>query len=194
MMIPLVLISCVIPAAIHCDKPVSPPKAEGTLTISYTINPSLSGEPESPHFSVVIWLEDKRGNYVRTLALGEWLSDNGYDYENFKDVCKTWGSKSNWATTTEPVDAITRASGKEGELGNLGQHTVEVELSELGIDQGTYVCNMEVGVRSERNILCTAEIAVASEEVEETPTPYYVPEPVEEIGMVLGNVSILYTP
>ena len=179
--------------ALHCGKSAEPEKVTGTLDISYTIRPSLTGEPSNP-LSVVVWLEDDGGGYVRTLALSKWLSDDGYDYENFGNVCKSWGSKSNWATTAEPVDAITRATGEEGELGTHTQHAVQTDLSALGLDQGTYLCKIEVGIMRDVNILCEAEMALVGEEVTKRPAPAYVPEPPAGKGMMLGDVSIHYTP
>lgn len=183
----------VVMTALLCRKSAEPDKVSGRLDISYTIRPSLTGEPSNP-LSVVVWLEDDGGSYVRTLTLSKWLSDDGYDYENFGNVCKNWGSKSNWATTTEPVDAITRATGEEGELGTHTQHAVQTDLSALGLDQGTYLCKIEVGIMRDVNILCEAEMALVGEEIRKTPVPAYVPEPPEGKGMMLGEVSIHYTP
>lgn len=180
-------------ASLFCEKTTAPETVTGTLDISYTLRRSLTGEPENPR-PVVVWLEDDGEDYVRTLALSKWLSDDGYKYEDFGNVCKNWGSRSNWATTTESVDAITRATGNEGELGTYTHHTVQVDLSEPGLDQGTYLCKIEVGIIKNVNILCEAKITLAGEEVTETPAPAYVPEPPAGKGMMLGDVSIHYTP
>ncbi len=119
-----------------------PAPTAGTLEVSFVYMPPTSVEPT---YHTAMWLEDERGQLVKTLYVTNDLSATEY---KVGEACPDWVKQANWekAAKTE-IDAVT------GPTPNVGSGGRTFDLAQLGVAPGTYQFKLQVHITDKYNLL-----------------------------------------
>jgi|GEM_PF-2233286 len=172
---------------------------EGAIEISFRINDPLRYPDDEPldDPQTVVWLEDARGRYIRSLLVSDWTAMEGWeekvklsDGTKVKEVCPQWQQASHWPEnhSKEVIDAVTKATPE------TGAHTVSIKCSELKLTAGTYRYRVQTSVAPRHSIICTGEIDIGAGPAESTAAVVYDPEMHKDAGAVLSEVKARFTP
>jgi hypothetical protein len=125
--------------------------ANGHLSISFLYMPPTEIEPT---YHTAIWLENSKGELVKTLFVSGELSATEYKMGN---ACPDWLKVAHWDKMDKAdVDAATGATP------NVGGGSLSFDVNELGLEPGTYQFRMEVHITEDYNILFRGPITVGS--------------------------------
>jgi hypothetical protein len=197
------VLACVICAVyIVCDGPSNPPApdATGTLAVTFQVHRSEIDTIEPPILCRVVWLEDMKGNYLKTLAVSAWLAKEGRSEAHRANICPSWNTKVPPGITFEN-DAVSKATNDSAgwsiphpRVGDpITSDTVMAPIPALGLKQGTYRCCVEVFIAENYNILSKATIELGDVASEATGTQSYVPAR-HPAGDVLRELKVKFTP
>ncbi len=121
------------------DTPATTP---GTLEVSFVYMPPTSVEPS---YHTAMWLENERGELVKTLYVTNDLSATEY---KVGEACPDWVRQANWETADKAeVDAVT------GPTPNVGAGGRVFDLAKLGVATGKYEFKLQVHITDKFNIL-----------------------------------------
>ena len=173
--------------------------AGGSIEISFRINDPRRYPDDEPLSipQTVVWLEDARGIYVRSLLVSDWTSGEGWkvkvklpDGRKVKKICPQWQAASNWPEkhSKQVIDAVTKATPK------TGPHTLSIKCSDLKLSVGTYRYRVQTSVAALHTILAAGTITVGGGPMESTAKIAYNPEMHKDAGPVLSDVKARYTP
>ena len=169
-----------------CSREISGPEEQvieklGRLDVQYTIK---KVDEITSTRQTVLWLEDEHGNFVKSLFVSDWLAWGGYSH-NF--VCPTWNQKTNWPNISEEeFDAVT------GPTPRAGEHQVSIDLSQIDIEPGVFICNIETHIENNYNIRYSVGMPLKGNAVSATPSPTYIPELHPQAGDLLYDVLFDY--
>ncbi len=175
------------------------PRATGALEISFQIHDPVKADDErfiDPQ--TVIWIEDGKGRYVRSLLVSDWLALGGWrkkmKHSALKEtdiICPEWQKASRWPRkhTEAVIDAVTKATPP------TGKSTVTVSCAELGIGHGEYRYHVQSCYTGDGHyVLRSGRISVGGTNASSRATATYNPGRLEEAGDILGDVTARYTP
>ena len=173
--------------------------AGGSIEISFKINDPLRYPDDEPldDPQTVIWLEDSRGQYVRSILVSDWTSSEGWektvklpDKTEIKEICPQWQAASGWPKnhSKKTIDAVTKATPETGD------HEISVKCADLKLKVGTYRYCVQTSVAELHSILCIGTITIGDEPDESIATVLYKPELHKDAGGVLSDVKAVYTP
>jgi hypothetical protein len=158
------------------------PGAEGEVEISFVFG---AAEGVAPSFQTAVWLEDEQGKYVKSLFVSEYLAYGGF---NDPTICPAWTKVANWAQASEAdYDAVSRPTPP------IGSHTLRVSCREKGVPAGAYQYCIQVHIIEGYNILYRGKIQIGGSDVEDVPTPSYVPDKHPSADSVVSSVKVRYT-
>ncbi|MDP2859154.1 MAG: DUF2271 domain-containing protein [Bacillota bacterium] len=189
----LALSACARAPAANRDKAAGPAgtpgpavAANGKVTISYDlerVNRIASNQ-------VAVWIEDANGNYVKTVYASAFMARGGY--RSRPECCPEWVKVSGWKNApASEVDAVTGPTQKPGRIVLTWDCT---DRQGKRVPPGTYVCRLEGTIFWENRVLYKAEIQVGGARAQATPAPQYLPPTAKDIGEMVKNVSIEFTP
>jgi hypothetical protein len=122
-----------------------------------------------------IWAQDMGRDYVTTLFVTQWLSEEGYRYPNFS-ICPDWKGQDSlrWALIRNSdstfVDAVTKATPITGSA------SFDFNPLIFGLQTDfTYRFCIEVNIEGNYHILFTDSLTLGSQTLIRTPAPLYVP-------------------
>lgn len=154
----------------------------GFLEIEYQLIPGQS--EVVPSYQTVIWLEDQRGDYVKSLLVSEYLSYGGY---HDSTICPTWQAQVDWDNVPEAeFEAVTRATPP------IGMNHLKIELAPIQLPPGNYRFLVETHIQEKYNVLYAGEIELGRKPNESSATVQYVPTEHPLAGEVLRNVKAKY--
>ena len=173
--------------------------ADGSIEISFRISDPLRYPDDEPLSTpqTVVWLEDARGKYIRSLLVSDWTAMGGWekklklpDGRKVIEICPQWQAASGWPEkhSKQVIDAVTKATPK------TGAHTISIKCRELKLSVGTYRYRVQTSVAPQHTIICTGAINIGGGPVETTAEVVYNPEMHKDAGPVLSNVTARYTP
>jgi hypothetical protein len=173
---PLILIgnmmgSSIVPAAV----------VVGKLQVSYHVT-----SDDASRFTAV-WLEDEKGELVKTLFVSNELAQGPFTVEG--DICPDWSRKAHWekASQTE-VDAVS------GPTPSAGSRSLSFDLKKQGISPGVYFFCMQVHIHENYNILYKGKIRLDEKPAEVQPEVFYSPARYESAQDLVRDVKVRFTP
>ncbi len=155
----------------------------GTIEVSFVF-----GSPEGvqPSYQTALWLQDAKGQYIKSLFVSEYLAYGGF---NDPTICPDWIKVANWDKATEAdYEAVSRPTPP------VGQNTLNINLQGKGIVAGRYEYLLEVHLVEKFNILCRGQIDIGNQASESKPEITYSPEKHPAAESVISSVLIKYSP
>ena len=161
-----------------CVKSVNKIEVQGEVKISYTLN--------AWDHPTVIWLEDKHKNYLKTIYVSDWLSNDGY---LLSYVCPQWSKVANWSKVPElEIDAVTSATPA------IGRHEIILNCNAADLSYGIYYYSVETHIQNKYNIVYTGKITISDVANSSVAEVIYLPEahPDSAKRNVLSDVEAKY--
>lgn len=135
-----------------CSPDPSKP-AKGFLEVDLTLQEVAEIQPS---FQTVIWLEDDKGDYVRSLYVSEYLSYGGY---HDSTICTAWIKKANWANMPASMyDLVTQATPP------MGSRTFRFSCLDHQIRPGRYHVKVQTHLVEKYNIQYDGMIRIGGKE------------------------------
>ncbi|PWU05068.1 MAG: hypothetical protein C5B51_15405 [Terriglobia bacterium] len=157
--------------------------AKGKLEISFLYMPPTEIEPT---YHTAIWLEDKRGQMVKTLFVSQELSGTEY---KVGDACPDWVKQAHWEKAEKSaVDAVT------GPTPNVGSGSFHFDLEKLGVAPGEYEFRFQVHIIDKYNILFRGTITVGHAADEANLEVFYSPAKPAGASDLVRDVQLRYVP
>jgi len=159
------------------SRPAAAPQAAGAIEMTFLYLPPSQLEPT---YHTAIWLEDERGQLVRTLYVSRELSATEY---KVGEACPDWVKQSHWEKAArDVVDAVT------GPTPSVGSGALRFDLDSLGVAPGLYVFKFQVHITDDYNVLYRGRVStkqpvgdVALETLYSSGKPSGAPEFVREV-------------
>lgn len=115
----------------------------GTLEVSFLYMPPSSGI--EPTYHTAMWIEDAKGNLVKTLYVSQELSSGEY---RMGEACPDWVRQAHWEKAPKAdVDAVTAPTP------SVGSETKTFDLGKLGVPPGAYQFKFQVHISEQHNVL-----------------------------------------
>jgi len=131
----------------------SPRPLVGTLEVSFLYMPPSDGV--EPTYHTAMWIEDAKGNLVKTLYVSQELSSGEY---KMGEACPDWIKQAHWEKAPKAeVDAVTAPTP------SVGSETKIFDLGKLGVPAGVYQFRFQVHITEQHNVLHRGTITVGSE-------------------------------
>jgi hypothetical protein len=129
----------------------SPPRPRvGTLEVSFLYMPPSSGV--EPTYHTAMWIEDAKGNPVKTLYVSQELSSWEY---RMGEACPDWIKQAHWEKAPRAeVDAVTAPTP------SVGSETKVFDLAKLGVLSGSYQFKFQVHITEQHNVLHRGALTV----------------------------------
>jgi len=177
----LLIVLIVVSSMIYCSGEKD--SAEGYIELTYDFN---SAEKIEPSFQTAIWMENSKGEYVKSLLVTEYLSMGGY---NDTLICPNWIEAVDWETVPdEEFDAVTTPTPP------VGSNRIKIDVSKEKLASGKYRICIQTHIEDDYNILYCGEIEIEGKATSSTVFKSYLPEPYPGVENALNNVSIKYNP
>lgn len=161
-------------------------EASGTVTISFFLNKA----PANGKNQVAVWIEDKDGNYVKSLFVTPFAADGGFKQR--PDTLPEWVRISGWESATPAeVDAVSGATQW------AGFQTVEWDLtgrSGAPVYTGTYIYKIEGNISRTDRVVWEGSIDVGGKESTSVAKETYYPAESSEKELLLEEVEAVYSP
>lgn len=160
--------------------------AAGKVEISF---PFVS-EPGTASNQFAVWVEDIKGNYVKTLFVTNFTAQGGYKAR--KESLAAWVKSSKIADA--PVEDIDAISGATPQTGSLTYTWDCTDLSGNPVPNGTYRFFVEGTLLWESNVLYSGEITLGDAQgVSVTAEATYSSQDEKNKDMI-GAVTAVYIP
>lgn len=156
--------------------------AKGFLQVTLLLN---QVEEIQPSYQTVIWLENEKGEYVRSLYVSEYLSYGGY---HDTTICTDWIKKAKWETMPESMyDLVTQATPP------VGTTTFRFSCLEHQILPGRYHVKVLTHLVEKYNIQYDGLLKIGGKEVEAVVHSSHVPEKHPDAKLdALADVTLRY--
>ncbi len=175
LLFPLALAACRTP-------PV--PGATGTLEIRFELLPT-NDEEIVPTYQTVVWLEDERGLFLRSLFVSQYTAYGGFQHN---EVCPDWNFVANWAAATEEqIDGVTGATPY------TEPNALTIDCGALGLRPGVYHYCIQTHIVEDYNVLGRGRIEIGGAAGENEARIEFTPSRHTEAGAVLCNVTARYS-
>lgn len=155
------------------------------VDIAFTFNRS-SAKKGSDQFAA--WVEDKDGNFVRTIVVTQYAARKGTAKYAF--CLPTWGERSGARANAKAIDV---AAGATPQAGTIHYYWDLTDKNNTPVKPGTYRIFLEGTQSQDEQILFQADIALGSDGVTITPQPTYITGKVPDQPM-LATTSFTYKP
>jgi len=153
----------------------------GKLEISYLVSPD-----DASRFTAV-WLENEKGELVKTLFVSNELAQGAFTVEG--DICPDWSKKAHWEKASQAeVDAVS------GPTPTAGSGSLSFDLKKHGILPGDYFYCMQVHIHENYNILFKGKIHLGEEPAEAQTEVFYSPARYESAQDLIRDVKARFTP
>jgi hypothetical protein len=153
----------------------------GNLQISYLVT-----SDDASRFTAV-WLENERGDLVRTLFVSGELAQGAFTVEG--DICPDWIKKSHWEKASQAeVDAVS------GPTPSAGSGLLSFDLKKYGLTPGVYFFCMQTHIHDNYNILHKGEIRLGEKPAEAQAEVFYSPTRYASAQDLLRDVRARFTP
>ena len=163
-----------------------PDRSPGSVTITY----ALSHIPKTASNQIAVWIEDMRGNYVRTLYATRFTASGGYKQR--PEAIPLWIKTSDWENASKnEVDAVTGATQKPGII-TLTWDCKNKDGQPVKPDKYVYV--IEGNIYWNDRVVWRGEIEVGNEGDTSLAKAQYIPETAKDSGILIENVSAVFTP
>jgi hypothetical protein len=175
------------------------PPACGTLEISFRILDPLKADDErfiDPQ--TVVWIEDAKGRYVRSLLVSDWLALGGWRkklkhsaVKGTNLICPEWQKASRWPGkhSEAAIDAVTKATP------STGKHAVTASCADLGMRPGEYRYYVQSCYTGDGHyVLYSGQISVGETNALHRATARHNPGRLAEGGDILSGVAATYRP
>jgi hypothetical protein len=154
----------------------------GSLHVSFLFMPPTSVEPT---YHTAMWLEDAKGQIVRTLYVSQELSNGEY---KLGVACPDWVKQAHWEKAPKPqVDAVTAPTP------NVGSASMSFNLAELGVKPGAYRFKFQVHITDEHNVLYHGPVVVGGANATLTLDTAVGPGKVTTTDQFVRDVHVQYT-
>lgn len=155
----------------------------GTLEVRFFFDTPSNIEPT---YHTAIWLEDGKGNLVKTLYVSQELSGSAY---KVGEACPDWVSKAEWDKAPESdVAAVTAPTP------NVGAAEMAFDLAALKIAPGTYGFRFQVHVTEQYNLLYRGDVNVGGEAAALTLETAFGPGKLDTTEQFVRDVDVRYVP
>jgi hypothetical protein len=125
----------------------------GILEVSFLYMPPSSGV--EPTYHTAMWIEDAKGNLVKTLYVSQELSSGEY---RMGEACPDWIKQAHWEKAPKAeVDAVTAPTP------SVGSETKVFDLASLGVPPSTYQFKFQVHITEQHNVLHRGALTVGPE-------------------------------
>ncbi len=181
LVIPVLLLLCA------CAKtPRATPPATGKVTISYDLlrlNRIASNQ-------LAVWIEDEKGNYVKTIYATAFMAKGGY--RSRPECCPTWVKAAGWKdAAAAEVDAVSGPTQKAGRITLAWDCR---DRSGKPVPPATYVVKLEGTIFWENRVIYEAPVSVGGARVQVKPAPEYSPAAAKDVGEMVKNVVVEFIP
>jgi hypothetical protein len=158
------------------------PAVSGTLKISFL----YMMQDVEPSFHTAAWIENERGDFLKTLYVTYDLSSNLY---NDGIICPDWVKKANWGKAAKSeVDAVTQPTP------NIGTSEISYDLTPLNFAPGVYQFCLQVHISENYNILNRGKITLGKGPTEAQLEVFYSPEQLPGTDKMVRDVTVQYVP
>lgn len=161
-------------------------ESSGTVTISYVLHkiPTIASN------QIAVWIEDKDGNYVKTLFATQFTARGGF--KKRLQSLPEWIKTSDWENRSQAeIDAVSGATQRAGTnelLWDLTDNTGKT------VAAGTYVYKIEGIIYWENRVIWQGKINVGGERNTSIAEATYFPQDANERGILLEQVKAVYSP
>ncbi len=153
----------------------------GRLQITYLVTSN-----DASRFAAM-WLEDERGEMVKTLYVSKELSGGAFTVDG--DICPDWAKKAHWEKATQDeVDAVS------GPTPTVGTGSRSFDLKKLGVAPGIYFFCMQIHLHDNYNILFKGRIRLGDKPAEAGAEVFYSPGKLAGAENLLKDVRAQFTP
>jgi hypothetical protein len=151
--------------------------AKKLLTLTCALNQGTTDNDPQVTLCTAIWAQDLGRDYVTTLFVTQWLSEEGYRYPNLSfSICPDWRGpdSTRWTairkTDTALVDAVTKATPM------IGNASFDFNPLAFGLQPAAaYRFCIEVNIEANYQILFTDSLTLGDQPLVRTPAPQYIP-------------------
>ena len=158
------------------------PGVSGTLGISFL----FMMQDVEPSFHTAAWLENERGELVKTLYVTYDLSSNLY---GDGIICPDWAKKSDWGKADKSeVDAVTHPTP------NIGTSEIYCDLTPLELAPGVYQFCLQVHLNEDYNILNRGKITLGQGPSKAELEVFYSPKQLPGTDKMVRDVQVQYVP
>lgn len=176
----LLALALITSSASQAQTPSTPTRS-GTLVVEFLYMPPTSVEPT---YHTAMWLEDAKGNLVKTLFVSQELSSAEYRLGN---ACPDWVKQAHWEKAPKSeVDAVTAPTP------NVGSEAKTFDLDKLGIAPGVYQFKFQVHISDQHNVLHRGEVKVGAVDSTATLEVVYGPGKLEVTDQFVRAVQVRY--
>jgi hypothetical protein len=165
-------------------------QTQGAATGKVTIEFAFARISSSASNQYAVWIEDSRGNYVRTIAATRYTATGGFAKR--PESIPIWVKVANWAKSSPfEVQAVSMATPSTGQI------TVSWDCKDSqgkAVPAGSYVYKVEGTNFWDNGFLWTGTILVGKDANVSTATVEYMPdkERAVEKGMLISQVKADY--
>lgn len=158
----------------------------GSVKIQY----NLSKIPKLASNQLAVWIEDEKGNYVRSIYATKFVATGGYSER--QQALPEWIKKSNWKNASKSeVDSVSGATQKPGVIDLTWDCT---DKNGKAVKPGKYFYFVEGNIYWENRVIWKGQIEVGNNRSESTARAEYVPKNAKSQGDLIENVSAVFTP
>jgi hypothetical protein len=167
-------------------KATAPTKVPGKVTISYDLN-HISKIASN---QLAVWIEDSKGNYVRTVFATRFMARGGY--KERPQCCPTWIKISGWKdASAQEIDGVTGATQRAGRVAVVWDCT---DKNGRPVPRGTYVYRVEGNLFWENRVMAKGEIPVEDKSTTSKAALEYIPKEARDAGELFLNVTAEFRP
>jgi hypothetical protein len=133
---------------------------------------------------IAFWIEDERGNYVKTLRASSFTAGGGYKMR--PEALPEWRKASDWVHA--PKAEVNQVKLPEQDSGT---HTVYwdcTDASGKAVKPGTYVFKVEGNIYWQNRVVYTGKITIGKNNGESTAQASYKPAGAKSHGLLLEDV------
>jgi hypothetical protein len=139
---------------------------------------------------IAIWIEDERGNFVKTLFATSFTANGGYISR--PESLPEWRKAANWKNASKAtIERVARPEQPEG------NHTVYWDCTdEAGkpVKPGTYSYKIEGNIQWENRVVFTGKIVIGSRENSANASAVYYPASAANKGILVEQVKADFLP
>jgi len=168
------------------EKPPAADIKRGVVTISYDLY-RIRGPGSN---QIAVWIEDLKGNYIKTIYATEFMTRGGYTY---RPTCgPRWRKASDWENaSSEEVDAVSGATQAPGRNSLVWDCT---DNKGKPIAYGTYIYKIEGNILYDNVVLWIGNINVGLTADSSKAIPEYFPETATDKSDLVLNVKASFEP
>ena len=147
-------------------------------------------QPRMASNQIAVWIEDKDGNYIKTVFATSYTAQGGYQKRPLS--LPHWRDASDWEKVSQHyVDAVSGATPLSG------NHTIVWDCTDdqgMLVPPGTYLYKVEGNIFWENMVIWSGEISIGAARGSSEAEPEYIPERAHRKGILLENVRAEYIP